>query len=560
MPESQLPFLASRQERYRVNPWRGIALPALGVGEAPLLAVTDHDASLWILCRRPVRADSWLPLGAAAVEAWERANLALQTLPLLWRPLDQLRRAEVAALCLGRSALPGRQTIADANVGQIDGASFGLILALAQASAVLDLPLPADLAATAGVEPGGALSSVSGVTHKIMVLGRHAPRIRRLLVARGNADEATTAAKGIGIEVVAVDHLAQALDTAFPNLIEHFVAVGRDATARQMVLGCLLDLAWGNRGQVRNWEPIRRTAEHALQNWPPNDADQKLLEFVRSVALRHDGGAQDMPIPSPSALDALPEPRRTGLLAHLVQNAADSGQIDTAEVEYLALAALPGAWNSCFAAHLQVHGALARLWAVTGRERQALQRTEATTQAWLLRRLPADACYPLAVWLRLAGVLGDAEAFQRARDARAQVDTAIAVAEPAYLDLAEAQGALALGDTARAFTLLERIQPLNNARLPDHVRFSALRHWLRCPQLGDEERARVGAALQQGATSQSNVARFWLLSQLDARTSATAQPWIAELGRLEPSRVGQLLHFAPADADPGAFLTARYPY
>lgn len=542
------------------NPWRQGASTRLAVGEVPLVAVSADDASVWRLHPTAVVPPDLVPLGANALEAWRHANLALHALPLLWRPLDRLRRAEVAARCLGRMALPGRQAGAEANVGQVDGASFGLSFALAQASSALGRPLPGDLAATATIEPGGIAGAVAGVESKVAALVRIAPGIQRLLVAPGDFALAQAAAAGSAIEVVAVQHLSVALDQAFPNLFEDFGEAGRDAEQQKLVLGCLLDLAWGNRGQVRDWEPIRRTADRALTTWPVGEIERKQLVFVQAVALRHEGRAVDLPPPAQSDLLALPQPRRTEYLAHLVQNAADSGQIDTADLESLATSALPDDWGDCFDAHLRLHGALARLWAVTGRAQQALDRAEESTTAWLARRLPHDAAYPLAVWLRLAGALRDTAALGRARAARLQIDAAVELSEPAYLDLAEAQGALALGDDESADALLRKIDPIGNARLPDHVRFSALRHWLRCPMLDGNERLNIENELKVNAKKNTNAARFLLLAKLDEGDAGEARSVIDDLSRVEPQRIGQLLRFAPESANLGEYLARFYPY
>ncbi len=82
-----------------------------------------------------------------------------------------------------------------------------LALALAVASSALDKPLPADLAALGEVGLTGEIRSVPGLESRLGELVRHG--FRRCLAPR------TAGPPVVGLEIIAVEHVNQAITAAF---------------------------------------------------------------------------------------------------------------------------------------------------------------------------------------------------------------------------------------------------------------------------------------------------------------------------------------------------------
>src|SRR5690606_14886523 len=98
----------------------------------------------------------------------------------------------------------------------LSGDSFGLSFALSAASLLSDVPVPADVAASAVLRPDGTLGPVEGLGAKLEVLCSNALGVRRLLVAGEQEGDARWAARG-RLEIVGCGNLAEALRHVFPE-------------------------------------------------------------------------------------------------------------------------------------------------------------------------------------------------------------------------------------------------------------------------------------------------------------------------------------------------------
>src|SRR5690606_20874259 len=163
---------------------------------------------------------------------------------------------------------------------------------------------------------------------------------------------------------------------------------------------------------------------------------------------RHESNEGELPLPEPAWLQRRPRTIRVQVLSHLVQQCADTGRPEARVVEALATPEIADDLNEAFVPQLRLHGALCRLWALTG-----------------------EASFPLSEWLRLSAALGDAPSFERASAARGEAQTLGGFGDHGtpYVDLAWARGRLGLspGD-ASALAIVRRLS--HDPSVPAHVR------------------------------------------------------------------------------------------
>lgn len=403
-------------------------VPALAPGEALLLTERLGEGSLWALrLRGAARGDVALD----AEEVWRRAaELIPSTLPLLWqspRPRDpraendSLRPLPSSPPRLRRAHVPVRYNEAGQRPpfeSVVAGDSLGVALLLAQASLLLETRLPLDLAATATLGPTGQLGPVGGLEAKLRALVRLAPRVRRLIVAQAQRLDAERTLARIaiaeGVTAPIVLGLATARDAVRLALPDELVEagwrdVGADPDRRASQIERLVQLALADRSEAADWRPVEHAASAAAQGWPDLAGHERWsLDFVGAIAARHMGRAAEraLPLPAQDELLAIPQPRRTRILAHLVQQSADTGDPDPDSVELLATAhVIPGA--GAFPDHLKLAGALGRLAAARGRYPDAFALQREAAEAWLARPEVHDqVSYPLSELFRLAAILG----------------------------------------------------------------------------------------------------------------------------------------------------------
>lgn len=575
--------------------------PAPMPGQTLLLTVSAQEerASLWVTqCVEGASAQGYTPLVGAALQAWKDAAGAVsRAIPLLWQPFMVLARHPPSVTFLNGVAL---RPVLMPREASLDGASTGLSLALSLASRLFDVPLPADLAASAALSLDGRTGAVAGLEGKLTALLTLAPSIRRLLVARGQAEtcrrllaphlSGRALAQGLegGLQVVEVGSLGEALERIWgTQLHELFMRAGASTRERAELIKGLFTLALSDKGVSPQWEPIRAAAALAKREWPLSEGQHEQLAFVEGVALRHCGQRGQVPLPG-LWLERLPQPHRLTCLAHVLQQAADVGNPPTEQAVQLAEAHLVRGLDA-FEPHLKLLGALGRLHAVTGQPAQALVFQREAAQQWLERHCVAEVSYPLSEWYRLAGALEDEAAFGEAESllARLVVRSGQPGLGSVYLKLsrAVARVRLALQADDAAVTLWEI---LCDRHLDVDVRATAGRWWgISAQTRGDRGLAKVRPEEAQGLSRRSKgyegvvqrleevlgvgsrpLSRCLALLGLEADAGSWVQSGaLARLVELEPQPTGLLMAAAQrlhgSEAEVGlvaAYVRRFYPY
>jgi hypothetical protein len=523
--------------------------PLPRAGHVAAVTVRQQTTTLWHVHTSTTDRRS-TPLGPEARASWHAAGLALpRSLPVLWRSVhDATRDAPGVHALRARLAAPGFEQ----RDPFVDGPSFGLSFFLLLASAVLDCPVPGDVIATASIDALGVLGRVDALPLKIAGILDLAPAVTRLVVSADQHDEALALAHG-RLQVVPARNAAEALEHVFgTQLARLLVDAGSSPARRQELTASFFQLALVGRGASVDWSPVARGADQALREWHELDeAGRYQLVFARAVAARHERNEGELPLPPPEWLDRQPRPLRLQVLAHLVQQAADTGSPDAGAVEALAGSERVEPLSQAFLPQLKLHGALCRLWAVTGRAALALRDQERLAHACANIYADHEVSFPLVEWLRLAGALRDAAAFDRAQAFRHEMLTrgGFGAHGGPYIELAAARGRLLLaGQDQEARLAASRVA--DDVSVPTHVRWSAHR-W------AGQLRAR---SLEEAARSQPEAHRYHVLAQLDRalhdgdHTAATAL--VAALAELDPGPTGHLRRTG-ADA---AVIARLYPY
>ncbi len=412
---SPSPVIQSRQKH---APWcqapGSAGRPPPGVGL--VVAANGEAASLWLIGLLP-NAGSLRPLEQASQAAWFAAFGALtRALPLLWQPLQQLQRAIDTTRAYYLGGLRGEhdaETTHDPN--SLSGGSLGLTAGLCLVSYALDLPLPADLLASAQLAADGTTAPVAGFAAKLKGVLACAPSVTRVLVHPHNVgghNEAEDAEQILGslpngsrLALLKAASLADAIRAAWSEaqLQAALDQQLHDTSKRAALVDMLFQMAQGERRAALTWTPIANTAQRALDA-SPDAYEAHKLRFTFAVARRYMGHDSVLELPDRAWLDALPQPNRTLYLAHAAQNAAMCGSPDPREIERVAQEVLPARLEDHFEPHLKLRGALGRLLAHTGRLSEGLLLQQEVANAWLERRAYGDVSYPLCEWFRLAAL------------------------------------------------------------------------------------------------------------------------------------------------------------
>lgn len=553
------------------------SVPEESVGATLLVCVSDfvdgRFAAASLLHARIGDAESnrdAMELGDDIGRVRETAATALaRSLPLVWRTLNDARDAPMSVVHLVTKPLGDRNVRAP--VG-ISGESFGLALALAMASKILETPLPENLAATAGVGVDGALASVDGLAEKIAVIESEAPRIRKLVVAA--ADHAIAQRHASGLEILAFCSLGEAIDEIFGGAFDQFLRrVGADHETRNEIVDSFFRIAMGGRSSFVDWSPVERGAAVA-RGWSSLDETQRFkIELAEAVAARHERNDGHIPVPGDVALSSFPIAMRVAIVTHLIQQCADSPRQDRREIEELVerLGYLVPV-REAFPPQLRLRGAWARLLAVTGRPRDALEAQEEVARLWLELLAYEETSFQLAEWFRLAGALFDRAAYDRAVLFEGTVSRlgGLGIRGNFFVDLAKARAAVMLGLDQRSAARMKLVELAANGRVPDHVRHSALR-WAAHdadvrgthPEADDflRELERSPASGKGSFGPEVHLALARAERALEVGQDAAASSHIDEAARHDPGPIRNLID-AAADAreDRVRYVLRFYPY
>jgi hypothetical protein len=546
--------------------------PQPKIGVLPGITVEDSCAYLWLIDGQPdtsVVGDA--DLGDSCRRAWDAAALALpRSVPLLWTSISAAHATTprirlVAARMAGSGVTPACRLVR--------GPSFGLSFLLVLASRVFRVSLPGDVIASAAITEDGALEGVEGLQLKIETIVSLMPRVRRLLVAAGQLEEARQWAVE-RLEVIGVASASQALEKVFKEgLADLLLLEGEDPDRRNEVADWFFRFSLVGRGELVDWSPVAAAARMALDNWSPLTEDQTFkLRFARGVAERHEWNGGTLPVPSVEWLLARPATLRAQIVAHLIQQVADAGQPSWSEVEPLVNLVRQPTLKDAHQMQLRVEGALARLWSIMGRPNDALRRHEELAQLYFDNLLYGEVSFPLSEWFRLSGVVGDKESFDRAdemRDAVAAVG-GFGLHGSVYVELARCKALSCLAPLAEDGVLATLNNVAHDLRAPQHVRWSAVRWLMRqdATVLDEQTRAGLRSALEKAAalpdaqrnhSAAVNAALVKLDTATQAHLPAQAEAAVTELTRLDPGVI-QHLQAAAGTSNQASYIASHYPY
>jgi hypothetical protein len=544
------------------------AVPGGAVSRVPAVTVRGSTVTLWSLDPPPAadagksgHADA--SFGPEAVASWKAAVVALpRSLPVLWRDLrdeaDRMPCPRRIGLHLTEPGIEQRERV-------VDGGSFGLAFLLHLASRVLSLPCPPDILASVAIDELGRASRVDGLPQKLAGIAEMDPQITRVLVAAPQHEEVGAAAAG-RLQLVPVRTAAQALEIVFGEALGTRLAeAGSDDARRRELVDAFFRLALVGRGAAVDWSPVERGAAIALREWPMAFDDRYRLQFAAGIAARHERNAGEVVLPGSAWLDSQPAPIRVAILTHLVQQCADTGTPPVADIEPFAARQLPADLGSAFVPQLKLAGAVARLWAVTGRAADALEMQQRVARAFVAIFEEGEVSFQLSEWFRLSGALEDADAFAAADALLARLDTigCMSAAGKPYVELSRARARVQLGTLDRA--VAERLDRLSSdLSVPAHVRWSAHRWVVRAWRgLGEKDRAAEGLSdmLRNGRTV-PHALRYLVLAGLDAdilEHRAAAEDVRAGIARLRDLDPGPMGHLEAAYREP-ADIIRFYPY
>ena len=527
-------------------------VPAAGIGCLPVVSISeDEDTVIAWRIAPAARHGRGVTLGPEMRKSWRAAGVALpRGLPVLWRSVREAARQLPHVEPLhGCRTSPG---FVDPGP-MVEGPSFGLAFCLHLASVVLGCPIPEHVLAAAALDASGAVAPVGGLSRKIAGIATLLPRVTDVLVAADQHDEARRAADG-RLRVIGVSRAADAIEHAFGDTLSRLlVDAGSDPEQREELTAGFFRLALVGSDAIVDWAPVARGAALAIERWPPGGADAGYrLEFARAVAARHQSNAGVVGMPPDAWFAGLPRMLRLQVLAHLVQQSADTGTPDAAAIEGRARAELTSRLEDAGLQELRLRGALGRLCAVTGRAHQAHDDQRSIALAFAALYAEDDVARPLSEWTRLAGALGNRASLQAACALHEQLlgRGGSSGLGARYVELAIVRARLLLdaSDTgARALA----VAMCEDRTLPDHVRWSAHRWAGSAAVPALEEAAHRGDLL---------ASRNLVLMQLDGAVAEgrrdQARACVDTLERYDPGPVGHLRRSGASASE----LARLYPY
>jgi hypothetical protein len=446
---------------------------------------------------------------------------------------DRIERREVlgrARVALATVAIPMHHTVPvdrgfdltlhAPGVQRVQGSSLDTAVALALLSALVDMPLPRDLAATAGLGSDGRLRAVEGLAEKLAALRASFPEVRRVLVS---SDQPAPDGPPEGIDLVRCGTFAEVLAKAGLTGAVYRLPHATLGELRAQAAS-LLEVKVGltNAEWARHSDECARLASLLTTLDDPDCATLRLQMLVHALQCAvHATDPGRMACREKDLVEAIPEerifqaPADDALPLHVLVSAAivlATRAIDESDWQRARRAAsraveFAAALDPERARHLRGRavGTLGRVLLHAGDPGGAIEPLR-EAHAWhcarLRREAPRSACY-LAQALRLDGRVPEARALLERTVEELDAPGAVALHDETpitrrYLELELGRCALAegRGDHARLTEARLRLQRVEDAQPSptDYPRLGAARSLLECAALrrdADEFERRV---------------------------------------------------------------------
>ena len=531
------------------------APPVPTAGQSLLVSVSGSGdrSSLWVFRPATLGKEACKPLGETARAALASAQrVVLRDLPFLtadepWKGFSW----EAAHLW----------TEGDGLDEVVDGPSYGLSMALALASAALDVPVAGDLAASAEVRPDGSLESVGSLDRKIETLVHSAPGVRRLIVCAEQAPEAKAAvtSHGSDLEVVGVNAVADAFCHAFPTLEDE---MHRRFEVRAVAEACAHRLFFLTVGgaPLPSWVGVERAARLLLSHLPKDSEAWLRAWRAQHVAARH-AGKRDVRLPWPDepTFRSLVRGVRQRYLAHVVQSGTDGNAPDLAEIVGRAEAEIPSP-SECCDVDLELLGAVARAHAARRRYPEALTCTNKAIVAWIEIGQADEASHALCEHLRILGILRRADELVGSTVSGwvREVDQNPRTTEISrgFLWVGLARALLNAGAFEAARDALDRAP----ASVPDHLRHARDRAFAGCLD-GVGRRVEADRCREQVRCGTDVGAHHWLMDlDVALRDGGDVSPALEALRSNSPQGIAGLWDQALSPRDQARRIATEYPY
>lgn len=464
-------------------------------GETLFVTVSPcgRQACIWRTSCAERDSGEQMLVGEARESAWRATKLVLRDLPLLARPPATDHRPPRLERML-REGPDGNAAPPELSARVVDGPSAGLSLCLAQASLLLDLPVPSDLVASATVDDSGRLGPVGGLQEKLAVVSRRALGVSRILVAKEQADEAKRLVKGTRLTVESRKTLGEAIELVFPDVLTVMRHRWAEPAARREAAELLHRVALFDHPRLLTWAAVRKSARFLLGHEDLTDDLRDRCRLTEAIAARHEGESAPIPWPEDEVLRRMRRPLRMRLLAHVVQSAADDS--DARALDYAGRAecwlADPLEWAE---GDLALQGARGRALASAGHYDDACNLLDAVVCAWLELGQAHQASFAACELLRLLGLARNRDALDIGSRRAVEILSDLRTSDKSrtFLRLALGRAWIQAGDEQTGLEWLAD-DPVW-AKAPDHVCGSRLR-W-RAHALRGREGEQAWEALRQ---------------------------------------------------------------
>lgn len=379
------------------------AAPAVGEVLLVSVAASAPRTALWRLSWNDRHAPVEAPFRADAHASLVRAgSIAPRVAPHLHtlRPLDHPPRGAAQVFKRG----PHADHV-------LDDVSFGVSFVFAAVSALTDRPVPPRFVATAALDADGALRPVAGLADKLSLVADAALAVDTVLVAASQRDEARAVAATLArpLAVWGVSTAEEAVARMFDGADKAAPGAWDDERRARAVADALFTLCREGNAVTR-WRAVERAAAWLTGRFAASSRWGVRVRFAAHVAARHANAEAVAMHWEHFVTPGGDHPFQ--MAAHVLQAAADAGLDELPAYVDRAQELLPDEPDEPGA--IELLGALGRALAALRRYDGAATALAYAARAWFDTPTPHEASYPLAEWLRVAAVAGDARAWAEA--------------------------------------------------------------------------------------------------------------------------------------------------